>query len=85
MGSYLATQPVQKLSSKKNGMDEAKILVLGLTFKGGFPIYVIQKIIDIVDKLKDFNMSVDVYDSWANPTEVKQEYSIEAIRAVGKN
>jgi hypothetical protein len=29
-------------------------------------------------------MSVDVYDSWGNPTEVKQEYSIEAIRAVGK-
>lgn len=79
MGEYVATQLVKKLSSQKIHIDEAKVLVLGFTFKGDCPDVRNTKIIDIVDELKDFNMSVDVYDSWANPDEVKYEYGIELI------
>ncbi|MFT5635685.1 MAG: UDP-N-acetyl-D-galactosamine dehydrogenase [Cognaticolwellia sp.] len=85
MGSYVATQLVKKLSSKKIHIDEAKVLVLGFTFKGNCPDVRNTKIIDIVDELKDFNMSVDVYDSWANPAEVKQEYGIELITELETN
>ncbi|KKK76919.1 hypothetical protein LCGC14_2858810, partial [marine sediment metagenome] len=66
MGEYVATQLVKKLSSQKIHIDEAKILVLGFTFKGDCPDVRNTKIIDIVNELKDFNMTVDVYDSWAN-------------------
>jgi UDP-N-acetyl-D-galactosamine dehydrogenase len=85
MGSYVATQLVKKLSSKKIHVDEAKVLVLGFTFKGNCPDVRNTKIIDIVDELKDFNMSVDVYDSWANPAEVKQVYGIELITELETN
>lgn len=37
---------------------------MGFTFKGDCPDVRNTKIIDIVKELKDFNMSVDVYDSW---------------------
>lgn len=52
---------------------------MGFTFKGDCPDVRNTKIIDIVKELKDFNMSVDVYDSWASKDEVKHEYGIDLI------
>lgn len=79
MGEYVATQLVKKLASNKIHIDEAKVLILGFTFKGDCPDVRNTKIIDIVNELKDFNMSVDVYDDWADAAEVKHEYGIELI------
>jgi UDP-N-acetyl-D-galactosamine dehydrogenase len=79
MGEYVATQLVKKLASKKIHIDEAKVLILGFTFKGDCPDVRNTKIIDIVKELKDFNMSVDVYDDWASPEEVEHEYGLELI------
>ncbi|WP_159656037.1 Vi polysaccharide biosynthesis UDP-N-acetylglucosamine C-6 dehydrogenase TviB [Vibrio atypicus] len=79
MGEYVATQLVKKLASKKIHIDEAKVLILGFTFKGDCPDVRNTKIIDIVKELKDFNMSVDVYDSWASKEEVQREYNLELI------
>ncbi|WP_153445944.1 Vi polysaccharide biosynthesis UDP-N-acetylglucosamine C-6 dehydrogenase TviB [Vibrio algicola] len=76
MGSYVATQMVKKLASKKIHIDEAKVLVLGFTFKGDCPDVRNTKIIDAINELKSFNINIDVYDSWANPEEVKHEYGI---------
>lgn len=79
MGEYVATQLVKKVASKKIHIDEAKVLVLGFTFKGDCPDVRNTKIIDIVRELQDFNMSVDVFDTWADKYEVKDEYGIELI------
>lgn len=79
MGEYVATQLVKKLASKKIHIDEARVLILGFTFKGDCPDVRNTKIIDIVKELNDFNMSVDVYDSWASKDEVKHEYGIDLI------
>lgn len=79
MGEYVATQLVKKLSSQKIHIDEAKILVMGFTFKGNCPDVRNTKIIDIIQELKDFNMDVDIYDSWANTDEVKHEYNVSLI------
>lgn len=79
MGEYVATQLVKKLSSRKIHIDEAKVLILGFTFKGDCPDVRNTKIIDIVKELQDFNISVDVYDKWADPEIVKTEYGIFLI------
>jgi len=76
MGSYVATEMLKKVSSKKIHIDEAKILIMGFTFKGDCPDVRNTKIIDIVNELKSFNVNVDIYDSWANPEEVKHEYGL---------
>tara|TARA_R110000851_G_scaffold303218_1_gene460739 strand:+ start:804 stop:2084 length:1281 start_codon:yes stop_codon:yes gene_type:complete len=85
MGEYVATQLVKKISSQKIHVDEAKVLVLGFTFKGDCPDVRNTKIIDIVKELKDFNMSVDVYDGWANPAEVEHEYGLSLISSLKEN
>ncbi|MGY2575696.1 Vi polysaccharide biosynthesis UDP-N-acetylglucosamine C-6 dehydrogenase TviB [Vibrio sp. C8] len=79
MGEYVATQLVKKLASKKIHIDEAKVLIMGFTFKGDCPDVRNTKIIDIVKELKEFNMSVDVYDSWASKNEVNEKYGVELI------
>jgi len=82
MGEYVATQLVKKLSSQKIHIDEAKVLILGFTFKGDCPDVRNTKIIDIVNELKDFNMSIDIYDAWANDDEVEHEYGVSLIHSL---
>jgi UDP-N-acetyl-D-galactosamine dehydrogenase len=79
MGQYVATQMVKKLASKKIHIDEAKVLVLGFTFKGDCPDTRNTKIIDIIKELKSFNINVDVYDNWADKQEAKNHYGIDLI------
>jgi UDP-N-acetyl-D-galactosamine dehydrogenase len=79
MGSYVATELVKAVSKKKIHIDEAKVLVLGFTFKGDCPDVRNTKVIDMIEELQSFNMKVDVYDDWADAEEVKDEYGIELI------
>jgi UDP-N-acetyl-D-glucosamine/UDP-N-acetyl-D-galactosamine dehydrogenase len=79
MGSYVATQMVKKLASKKIHIDEAKVLIMGFTFKGDCPDVRNTKVIEIIKELKSFNINVDVYDTWADSAEVKHEYDITLI------
>lgn len=77
MGQYTATQLVKAVSRKKIHIDEARVLVLGFTFKGDCPDVRNTKIIDMVKELESFNMHVDVYDPWAEAEEVEAEYGLK--------
>ena len=79
MGQYVATQMVKKLARNKIHIDEAKVLVLGFTFKGDCPDTRNTKVIDVIKELKSFNINVDVYDDWADKQEVVDHYNIELI------
>lgn len=77
MGQYTATQLVKAVSRKKIHIDEAKVLILGFTFKGDCPDVRNTKIIDMVKELESFNMRVDVHDPWADAEEVVHEYGLK--------
>lgn len=77
MGQYTATQLVKAVSKKKIHIDEARVLVLGFTFKGDCPDVRNTKIIDMVKELESFNMNVDVFDPWAEAQEVQHEYGLK--------
>jgi len=80
MGEYVATE-VLKLMVKNNiPVKDAKILMLGITFKENCPDIRNTKVIDVYKVLKSFNMShVDVYDPWANKDHVKKEFGFDII------
>jgi len=80
MGSYVATQLVKAVSKKKIHIDEARVLVLGFTFKGDCPDVRNTKIVDVVNELQSFNMDVDIFDTWACPIEVEEEYGLSLIK-----
>lgn len=79
MGQYVATQMVKKLARKKIHIDEAKVLVMGFTFKGDCPDTRNTKVIEIIKELQSFNINVDVYDNWASKQEVRDHYGIDLI------
>ena len=85
MGQWVAAQIVKLLIKKGHTVKNAKILVLGITFKENCPDIRNTKAIDVINELKQFNCIVDVYDPWANPQEVKQEYNLKLIDDFTKN
>jgi UDP-N-acetyl-D-galactosamine dehydrogenase len=82
MGQYTATQLLKAISKRKIHIDEARILVLGFTFKGNCPDVRNTKIIDMVKELKAFNTHVEVFDSWADAVEVQHEYGIQLTKTL---
>ena len=76
MGAHIAQQTVKHLIHKGHQIRGAKALVLGLTFKENCPDIRNSRVVDIVKELRDYQIEVDVYDPWADPLEVEQEYGI---------
>ncbi len=77
MGNYVAGEFVKELIQKEHKVFGTKILVLGITFKENCPDIRNSRVIDIINELKSFHCSVDVYDPWADKIEVLEEYGIE--------
>ena len=84
MGQYTATQLVKAVSKEKIHIDEARVLILGFTFKGDCPDVRNTKIIDMFRELKSFNMHIDVHDPWADSAEVQKEYGITLVSEIPK-
>ena len=55
---------------------DAKILILGITFKENCPDIRNTKVVDIYHTLSEYTNNIDVYDPWANAEKVKHEYGI---------
>lgn len=77
MGAYVANQVVKLMIKKSHQIQDAKVLVLGLTFKENCPDIRNTRVVDIVSELKEFGCKVDLYDPWADPKEVSHEYGLE--------
>ncbi|MGY3055213.1 UDP-N-acetyl-D-galactosamine dehydrogenase [Pedobacter sp. UYEF25] len=76
MGSYVASEVVKCMIKKGINVSQAKILMLGITFKENCPDVRNTKIVDVIHALKDYGVEVDIYDPWANPIEVEHEYKL---------
>jgi UDP-N-acetyl-D-galactosamine dehydrogenase len=79
MGEYVATEILKLMVLKDIPVKKAKVLMLGITFKENCPDIRNTKAIDVYNALNQYGMQVDVYDSWADPSEVKEEFGVEMI------
>ncbi len=79
MGQFVAQETVKAMLKKDIKVKGAKVLVLGITFKENCPDIRNSRAIDVVRELQDYQMEVDVYDPWASPQEVKNEYGLDLI------
>lgn len=84
MGAYVVTQLVKGMIKKKIQVEDAKVLVLGLSFKENCPDIRNTKIIDIVHELQEYHVNVDVYDPWVDVAEAEHEYGISPVQSVEK-
>lgn len=77
MGEYVADQVVKLMLKRGIQVLNAKVLLLGFTFKENCPDVRNTKVIDIVKTLQTYNTNVTIYDPWANPEIVRREYGVE--------
>lgn len=84
MGSYVATEVVKAMIQKDIKVKNAKVLVLGVTFKENCPDVRNTKVVDVVGALKEYNMNVTIFDPWANVEEVMHEYQLTSVNTLPK-
>ncbi len=77
MGAYIAQCTVKELISADRSVKNAKVLILGLTFKENVADVRNSKVYDIYAELKGFGLKPLVWDPVADPAAVKHEYGIE--------
>jgi UDP-N-acetyl-D-galactosamine dehydrogenase len=53
---------------------------MGLTFKENCPDLRNTRVVDIIEELKDYNVQIDVFDPWADPSQAIQEYGFTLVQ-----
>lgn len=81
MGAYVAKKLVQRLIKADKQPGRSKVLVMGATFKENVSDIRNSKVIDVIDELKSYSISVDVVDCYADKEEVKHEYGFDLMEA----
>ena len=82
MGEYVAHQVIKLMNKKGVLVKDAKILLLGITFKENCPDIRNTKIVDIHSTLAEYTNNITIYDPWANPEEVKHEYGLDIVNTL---
>lgn len=76
MGKYVVSEVVKLMLHRSLPVKNAKVLVLGITFKENCPDVRNTKVVDLVAEFSEYGCDVDVYDPWASPNEVQREYNL---------
>lgn len=79
MGAYVVQRVVKLMNQHRIAVMDAKILILGLTFKENCPDLRNTRVVDIIRELRDYQAQVEVYDPWVDAQEAAREYGIEPI------
>ena len=77
MGAYVAEQTIKCMNKKGVMVKDAKILILGFTFKENCPDIRNTKVVDIYHTLEEYTSNITVYDPWAASEQISHEYGIE--------
>lgn len=77
MGDYVANQTIKTMNLKGVMVKDARILLLGITFKENCPDIRNTKVVEIYSTLKEYTNNIVVYDPWANAEKVSQAYGIQ--------
>lgn len=77
MGAYVANETIKCMNKKGVIVKDAKVLILGITFKENCPDIRNTKIIDIYHTLKEYTDNITIYDPWADKIKVKNSFGIE--------
>ena len=79
MGGYVADQLI--LAMARSGLTIAgnRVIILGLAFKENCPDLRNTRVIDIIDRLRQYGVEVDVCDPWVDPDEARHEYGLGLV------
>jgi UDP-N-acetyl-D-galactosamine dehydrogenase len=76
MGKFVAQRTIKEMIHAGHGILGSTVTVLGLTFKENCPDLRNSKVIDIIDELREYGITVQVCDPLADPDESVHEYGV---------
>lgn len=77
MGKYVAENTVKRLIAADKFVRNAKVAILGFTFKENCPDTRNTKIIDIVNELREYGITPSIADPAADADEARRLYGVE--------
>src|SRR5699024_3064352 len=76
MGKYVVENIIKKLIQSGVNIKDAKVAILGFTFKENTPDTRNTRVIDIVEELKEYGLTPIIVDPVADKEEAKLEYGL---------
>lgn len=77
MGDYVGAQVIKLMNKKGIIVKDAKILILGITFKENCPDIRNTKVVDIYHTLSEYTNNITIFDPWANKENVNRAYGLD--------
>ncbi len=77
MGNYVANQTIRQMNLKGVPVKDARILILGFSFKENCPDIRNTKVVDIYTTLREYTSNITVYDPWVSSDHARAEYGVE--------
>ena len=82
MGAFVADEVIKALIANFSIVKNAKVLVLGITFKENCPDIRNSGVISVINRLNEFGLKTIIFDPLADIEEVKKEYSLEITKSI---
>ena len=76
MGAFVADAAIKEMIEAGMAPKKATVVIMGLTFKENCPDTRNSKVVDIINRLKEYDINPVVTDSWADPEVAKHEYGV---------
>ena len=79
MGKYVAERAVKMLIAADVQVKKARVAILGLSFKENVPDLRNTRVVDIIQELKDYGVTVLAHDPLAIPEEARKHCGVELV------
>lgn len=79
MGAFVADAAIKEMIEAGMAPKKATVLILGITFKENCPDTRNSKVVDIINRLKEYDINPVVTDAWADPEVAKKEYGVDLV------
>jgi UDP-N-acetyl-D-galactosamine dehydrogenase len=84
MSNFVSNKLIQLLLDTGKKIQDAKVLVLGVTFKENCPDFRNSKVFEIIHQLKAEGAEVSAFDPYANAIDVFQKHQVQLITILEK-
>lgn len=79
MGAFVADAAIKEMIEAGMAPKKATVVILGITFKENCPDTRNSKVVDIINRLKEYDINPIVADSWADAAVAKHEYGVDLV------
>lgn len=80
MGAYVAGQLVKTMLRQRIQVDGSRVLMMGLTFKEDCPDLRNTRVVDLIEELRSYGITVDVHEPWVRAEQANAEYGLDLIQ-----